>query len=89
MTESTDILARRALHGMAVFVGRQARDERAHIMLRAKFREYRIQHSRLLLAHKALKHDYQALKYHYDALLRELAREEATDAAAQQEASLA
>jgi hypothetical protein len=81
VSDTMDDLARRALHGMAVFAGAQARAERDHIMLRAKFREYRIQHGRLLLAHKALKHDYQALKYHYDALLRELAREEAVEKA--------
>jgi ferritin len=89
VSEDTDMLARRSLHAFAQFMAKQARDERAHIMLRVKFREYRAQHGRLLLAHKALKHDYQALKFHYDALMRELAREEAVDAAAQQEASLA
>ena len=81
MSDTMDDLARRALHGVAAYAGAQARAEREHIMLRAKFREYRIQHGRLLLAHKALKHDYQALKYHYDALLRELAREEAVEKA--------
>lgn len=82
MTDLTDDLARKALMAVARTVAQAARDEQKHILLRHKLAQYRQQHNRLLLAHKALKHDYQALKFHYDAIVRELAHEEATEAAA-------
>jgi len=75
VSDTLDDLARRALQGMAMFAAEQARAERDHIMLRAKFREYKLQHQRLLVAHKLLKYDYQALKNHYDDLLRQLESE--------------
>jgi hypothetical protein len=82
MSETHDELARKALMAVARTVAQAAREEQKHILLRHKLAQYRQQHNRLLLAHKALKHDYQALKFHYDALVRELAREEAEEEAA-------
>lgn len=89
MSDQTEHLSMQALKAVARAVAGAARDEQKHVLLRHKLSAYRQQHQRLLLAHKALKHDYQALKFHYDALVRELAHEEAVDAAAQEEAARA